>query len=77
MFTMRTGRVDIAGPFSGKIEMQPPTRQFSRFSDAALECGLSRIYLGIHFRYDSEEGVKLGRRVGENVVSNALGRLAD
>jgi membrane-associated phospholipid phosphatase len=67
-FTMRTPTVDIAGPFSGKIEMQPATRSFNRFSDAAMECALSRVYLGIHFRYDSIAGYELGRQVGENVA---------
>ncbi|MEL7449791.1 MAG: vanadium-dependent haloperoxidase [Pseudomonadota bacterium] len=71
-FTMRTDTVDIAGPFSGKIEMHPPTRSFKRFSDAADECGLSRVYLGIHFRYDSVEGVALGIRVGDNLVQTLL-----
>jgi membrane-associated phospholipid phosphatase len=70
--TMRTPTVDIAGPFSGKIEMHPPTRRFQRFSDAATECAMSRVYLGIHFRYDSTEGVKLGRKVGNNVVGRFL-----
>ena len=72
-FTMRIPLVDIAGPFSGKIEMQPATRSFARFSDAAMECALSRVYLGIHFRYDSTEGVELGTKVGKNVVENHLG----
>ena len=71
-FTMRIPLVDIAGPFSGKIEMQPATRSFARFSDAAMECGLSRVYLGIHFRYDSVAGVELGSQVGKNVVDNLL-----
>ena len=71
-FTMRIPAVDIAGPFSGKIEMHPPTRNFDRFSSAAMECALSRIYLGIHFRYDSIEGYELGRKVGANVVGRWL-----
>lgn len=71
-FTMRTPIVDIAGPFSGKIEMRPATRSFSRFSDAAMECALSRVYLGIHFRYDSTEGFALGQKVGKNVVERYL-----
>ena len=71
-FTMRIPVVDIAGPFSGKIEMHPPTRDFDSFAAAADECGLSRVYLGIHFRYDSTEGVKLGRQVGQQVVDNLL-----
>ena len=71
---MRIPQVDIAGPFSGKIDMQPPVRSFGRFSDAAMECALSRIYLGIHFRYDSTAGYALGRQVGQNVVSTTLER---
>lgn len=71
-FTMRIPKVDIAGPFSGKIEMHPPTRDFGGFSEAAMQCGLSRIYLGIHFRYDSIEGVRLGDAVGQNVIDNQL-----
>ena len=71
-FTMRIPMVDVAGPFSGKIEMHPPTREFDSFSEAARQCGLSRIYLGIHFRYDSIEGVRLGDAVGRNVVDNHL-----
>ena len=71
-FTMHIPVVDIAGPFSGKIEMHPATRSFASFSDAAMECSLSRVYLGIHFRYDSTEGFALGNRVGKNVVENLL-----
>ena len=71
-FTMRIPMVDVAGPFSGKIEMHPSTREFASFSEAAMQCGLSRIYLGIHFRYDSVEGVRLGAEVGSNVVDNYL-----
>ena len=71
-FTMRTPLVDIAGPFSGKIEMRPPAREFDRFSDAAAECAISRIYLGIHFRYDSVAGNELGQLVGNQVVNNQL-----
>ena len=75
-FTMRTPLVDIAGPFSGKIEMQPATRDFESFSDAAMECALSRVYLGIHFRYDSIAGYDLGNAVGENVVATQLVEVA-
>lgn len=73
-FTMRIPEVDVAGPFSGKIEMQPPTRDFRNFSEAADQCGLSRVYLGIHFRYDSVEGVRLGKAVGHNLVDGFLVR---
>ncbi len=71
-FIMRTEQVDIAGPFSGKMQMDPPTRSFNSFYEAADECGMSRVYLGIHFRYDSVEGVKLGKQVGGHAVSTQL-----
>ena len=71
-FTMTTSQVDIAGPFSGKMEMRPSTRSFDRFSEAAMECALSRVYLGIHFRYDSTEGVELGSRIGHYVLRHRL-----
>ncbi|MCB1034908.1 MAG: vanadium-dependent haloperoxidase [Acidobacteria bacterium] len=71
-FTMRTEEVDSAGPFSPKMKMDPPTRSFPSFAAAAAECALSRIYLGIHFRYDSEEGTRLGEKVGGYIVHHAL-----
>jgi hypothetical protein len=64
--------VDIAGPFSGKIEMHPPTRKFHSFEDAAMECAMSRVYLGIHFRYDSVEGNRLGKRIGKFISDRYL-----
>lgn len=72
-FTMTTAEVDRAGPFSGKIEMNPPTRSFEDFSSAAMECALSRVYLGIHFRYDSVAGNELGRRIGKYATERFLG----
>jgi len=69
---MTTPAVDRAGPFSGKLAPEPATRSFPSFTAAARECALSRIYLGIHFRYDSEEGHRLGREVGSYVLANAL-----
>jgi membrane-associated phospholipid phosphatase len=67
-FRMSTPLVDAAGPLSGKIAMQPATRSFDSFSAAALECAWSRVYLGIHFRYDAIEGNRLGTRIGRYVV---------
>jgi hypothetical protein len=71
-FTMTTEEVDKAGPFSGKIKMEPVTRSFTSFSQAGLEASMSRVYLGIHFRYDSVEGNNLGGLIGEYVNQNYL-----
>jgi hypothetical protein len=74
-FTMRIPEVDRAGPMSGKVPMDPPTRSFTRFSEASLECAMSRVYLGIHFRYDSVAGAELGSRIGGHVVEGFLTRV--
>ena len=37
-----------------------------------MECAMSRVYLGIHFRYDSVEGNKLGQQVGAQAVGHYL-----
>jgi hypothetical protein len=71
-FTMTIPEVDAAGPFSEKVAMDPAARDFDNFSAAAHECALSRVYLGIHFRYDSLEGERLGKRIGEYVVRERL-----
>ena len=71
-FTMETPEVDKAGPMSGKIAMNPPTRTFASFPAAALECAMSRVYLGIHFRYDSLVGNELGNNVGGYALQKFL-----
>lgn len=71
-FTMSTPQVDAAGPMSAKIRMDPPTRTFDSFSSAARECAVSRVYLGIHFRYDSIAGNQLGTRLGHYALDNFL-----
>ena len=70
--TMVVPEVDSAGPMSEKMKMDPPERTFDSFSEAALEGAMSRLYLGIHFRYDSEEGNKLGTKIGEYASQNFL-----
>jgi hypothetical protein len=40
-------------------------RTFHSFSDAAFENGQSRIYLGVHWGFDRDEGIKSGRNVAD------------
>ena len=75
VFTMTTEEVESAGPFSEKIKMVPPTRSFNSFSEAGLEASMSRLYLGIHFRYDSEEGHRLGNAIGDYAIEKYLTKL--
>jgi membrane-associated phospholipid phosphatase len=71
-FEMTIREVDSAGPLSPPLVLDPATRSFDSFAAAAEDCALSRVYLGIHFRYDSEAGTILGRQVGRRVLDSLL-----
>jgi hypothetical protein len=47
-------------------------RSFTSFSQAALEAANSRIYGGIHYRFDSEHGLENGEALGQFVFANEL-----
>lgn len=48
------------------------TRSYASFSQAGEEAGQSRIYGGIHWQYDNQEGLRAGRRLAEHVFHNFL-----
>jgi hypothetical protein len=45
---------------------QPVTLDYPTFASAAEASGISRIWAGIHWPADNEQGQRLGRQVGEN-----------
>jgi hypothetical protein len=47
-------------------------RSFASLDEAMWENALSRIYLGIHWRFDATEGVALGEAVADYVYDHAL-----
>ncbi|MGI5522061.1 carbohydrate binding domain-containing protein [Micromonospora sp. CA-259024] len=47
-------------------------RHMTGFDHAAQENALSRIYLGVHYRFDAEAGLATGRSVGAYVYANRL-----
>ncbi len=47
-------------------------RTFARLSEAEVENGRSRIYLGIHWNFDSTDGIALGRQVADYVYDHAF-----
>jgi hypothetical protein len=51
-------------------------RRFSTLSEAEEENGQSRIYLGIHWRFDKTEGIAQGNRIADFVFDHAFGREA-
>ncbi|HQR08533.1 MAG TPA: phosphatase PAP2 family protein [Gemmatales bacterium] len=48
------------------------TRSFTSFSQAQEENGQSRIYLGIHWKFDKEQGIKQGKSIADFVFGNYL-----
>lgn len=46
------------------------TRNFDSIEACAKECGTSRIYGGIHYRFSCDDGLELGKRVGSWTVEN-------
>ncbi|MEU4337375.1 carbohydrate binding domain-containing protein [Micromonospora lupini] len=47
-------------------------RRMSGFDEAAWENALSRIYLGVHYRFDAEAGMATGNSVGAYVFATRL-----
>jgi hypothetical protein len=47
-------------------------RSFTSLSHAEDENGQSRIYLGIHWRFDKDQAIQQGRRVGDYVFDNVF-----
>lgn len=47
-------------------------RSYTSLSQAEEENGQSRIYLGVHWRFDKTEGIATGRLVGNYVVDHGL-----
>jgi len=48
------------------------SRSYNSFSEAAAEAGMSRIYGGIHWASDKEDGALLGNAVGTYIAENFL-----
>lgn len=62
-------------PFSmGSLTALPgnPVRSFDTFTQAADENADSRVTAGIHFRFSTDQGQALGRRVGRYLVTHHL-----
>jgi hypothetical protein len=51
-------------------EMRP--RHFGSFSQAAAENAASRIFIGVHWRFDAVEGVSAGNRIADVVFDTLL-----
>jgi hypothetical protein len=61
-------------PFYAALPEHPP-RSFTRFSDAGFEDAISRVYLGVHWRTDCEDGYASGAALGHHIGQNFFGAL--
>ncbi|HZW30430.1 MAG TPA: vanadium-dependent haloperoxidase [Isosphaeraceae bacterium] len=52
------------------------TRSFDSFSAAALENAWSRVWLGVHYSFDSTEGLSLGDSLGNAIYHQIMGSAA-
>jgi hypothetical protein len=66
------GTDQVAFTFTSGPPFADITRSFTSFSQAAREAAESRIYAGIHFRTACEDGLVLGRKIGERAVAMLL-----
>jgi hypothetical protein len=53
----------------------PVVHRFTRFSQAAAENSVSRIYVGFHFRWAAEQGQRHGEAIGRYVSNQMMGQL--
>ncbi|MCA9448424.1 MAG: vanadium-dependent haloperoxidase, partial [Candidatus Omnitrophica bacterium] len=53
-------------------ELPGVTRTYSNFTQAELENGLSRVYLGVHWRFDSTEGTAIGNQIADQIFKSFL-----
>jgi hypothetical protein len=53
---------------SSEREFGIPDRSFKSFREAALEASMSRLYGGIHYRSDLEQGNIVGQKIGNYIV---------
>jgi hypothetical protein len=62
------GTDQVAFKFTSGPPFPDITRSFTSFSQAAREAADSRVYAGIHFPTACEDGLALGRKIGERTA---------
>jgi len=75
--TISNAAAEVMTSYFGKVsftdtsskEFGIASREIKSFKEAALEASISRLYGGIHYRFDLEEGNLLGTKVGVMVVN--------
>ena len=52
----------------GRVEFLSEPRTLSSFSELSRECAYSRVPLGVHFRMDCDEGIRMGEVAAQRVL---------
>jgi hypothetical protein len=73
-------QADLTDPFPLELSSEDPeaversatVRAFDSFAEAGEENAESRIWLGVHYRIDAEDGLDTGRAVADHVAANRL-----
>ena len=74
MLQLASGTNDVPVAITWKQSEGLPdvTRHFDGFWEATEEAAMARIYGGVHYRFDQEAGLEVGRSVAEFVFANFL-----
>ena len=67
ILTLRFGN-HFAFTDSTKLPYGFSTRSFNNFDEAAQEAAISRLYGGIHYEFDNDEGLRCGISIANNVA---------
>lgn len=59
---------NVAFTDTSSLEFGLPARKLASFREAAKEAAMSRLYGGIHYRFDNDEGNVAGRKLGDYIV---------
>ncbi|HET8635100.1 MAG TPA: vanadium-dependent haloperoxidase [Gemmatimonadales bacterium] len=70
-----SGHSCVSGSASGVLRAEFPNER-ERVDAMALEASLSRLYAGIHYRFDMEAGLALGRAVAAKAMAADLSKVA-
>jgi hypothetical protein len=74
---------NVAGNEIGEIALTSPTapgvtRKWTRLQDYSDEVSNARIYAGFHYRFSTEAGKDMGKKIGDlTVATHMLGAVAD
>jgi hypothetical protein len=67
-----TNDVPLAITWKRSEGLPDVTRHFDGFREAADEASLARIYAGVHYRFDQDAGLQVGRSVAEFVFAHFM-----